>query len=103
MTHSQLNNEFGRAKDAKSRSKIANELLGRGDLKDKTVAKNKSEVPKVDNNYPSPREIGSKGKNAVFLDSNGTYSIGPIVNTPSNGYVTGTFGMVRNVKPEFAN
>lgn len=101
MSQSDLHRQFSQARTANQRAGIANEMLGRGDWKDSTVASSKTQIPKVRTDELSPRVIGARGKNAVFLDDNGAYGVAPIVLSDGD-YVTGAFGKVRRVKPEFA-
>lgn len=102
MDSRQLQEGFTFAKTAKDRAKFADEMGRRSGFADKTVAKTRDEIPKIDDLYPSPGVIGSRGKLSVFLDDNGAHSIGPVVQNVEGEYITGTFGKVRRVKPEFS-
>jgi hypothetical protein len=98
---SQRQLDFMRASTSQKRTKIADEMLKHGGLADKSVAKTAEEIPSLGYAALRPGTIGSRGKNAVFLDDNGTYSFGPIVKDEYGDYYTGTLGKVRKVKPEF--
>jgi hypothetical protein len=99
---SQRQIDFIKADTPQKRTKIADEMLKHGGLADKSVAKTAGEIPSLGYANLRPGTIGSRGKNAVFLDENGTHSFGPVVKDEYGDYYTGTFGKVRKVRPEFA-
>jgi hypothetical protein len=102
MDSRQLQEGFNKAKTAGDRASFANEMFGRSGFADKTVAKTRDEIPKIEGVTLTPGAIGSRGKLAVFQEDNGTFGIGPVIQDEAGGYATGTLGKVRRVKPEFS-